>query len=465
LSGRRAPPLRGTESPRIVAPPPGPRSRALAARLRGHESPAIWGSDPAPVAWARARGCVVEDVDGNRYIDLAAGFGVASLGHADPAVRAAVAAQAARLTQGLGDLMPHETRARLVAKLGVLGGALSSVLLAGSGSEAVELALKTARVATGRRRVVAFEGGYHGLSLGALAVTHRPAFRAAVADQVPDLAVWAPYPDPYRDPPRRGTTGGAAAPLDAAFAVIDDALAGPDPPGAVLVEPIQGRAGVIVPPAGFLRGLSARARERGLLVIYDEVLTGAGRTGPFWAWQREGPEAEPDLLCAGKGLGGGVAIAALLARPSVAERWREHVLPGGESPHASTFYGHPLACAGALAALDRLGGAAMRRQAARAGRVLADGLRRLAERHSVIGDARCAGLLGAIELVRDRATREPDPAALARLHRALLRAGVIALPSGTHGNVLSLLPPLTIPERSLRTSLALLDRALGKVAA
>ncbi len=462
VPGRRAERLlRGDELPRVVVPPPGPRSRALAARLRSREGAAIWGSDPSPVVWARARGSVVEDVDGNRYLDLTGGFGVASLGHAAPEVRRALAAQAGRLVQGLGDLMPHEGRERLVARLSALGGALSSVLLAGSGSEAVELALKTVRVATGRRRVVSFEGAYHGLTHGALAVTHGAAFRAPAAGQVPSLALWVPYPYAYRCPLPRACERCELRCLDEAFALVDRALASSDPPGAVLVEPIQGRAGGIVPPQGFLTALCARARERGLLVVYDEVLTGAGRTGPFWAWQREGPGAEPDLLCAGKGLGAGVAIAALLGRPALMDAWRAHVLPTGESPHASTFYGHPLACAGALAALRRLGSPAMRRRVERAGARLAEGLGRIAARHPVVGEARAAGLLGSIELVRDRGSRAPAPEALERLLRALREAGILALPAGTHGNVLQLLPPLTIRPRQLAHGLAAIDAALG----
>jgi 4-aminobutyrate aminotransferase-like enzyme len=443
-------------------PPPGPRSRAAAARLRAQESPAIWGADPWPIIWSRARGCWVEDLDGNRYLDLTAGFGVASLGHAAREVREAVGTQAGRLTQGLGDLMPHEGRARLVAKLSSLGGALSSVLLASTGSEAVELALKTARVATGRRGVVAFTGGYHGLTYGTLAVTHPAAFRAPVADQVADLASWVPYPYPYRCPLGRDCGGCDLLCLDEAIARIDRALAGPDPPGAILLEPIQGRSGGILPPAGFLPRLCARARERGLLVIYDEVMTGAARTGPFWAWQREGRDAEPDLLCAGKGLGGGVAIAAVLGRPEITEAWRAHVLPSGESPHASTFYAHPLACAGALAALSRLSSAPLRRHVERSGRVLGEGLRELAARHECIGETRSAGLLGAIEFVRDRATREPDAGALARTHRRLVGAGLLSVPGGVHGNVLLLLPPLVISEAQLRAALRILDRCLAR---
>ena len=457
---KRERPLRGDEPPRIVVPPPGPRSRAIAARLRAREGAAIWGSDPSPVVWSRARGCVVKDVDGNRYLDMTAGFGVASLGHAAPEVRDAVAAQAGRLTQGLGDLMPHEARERLVTQLSALGGALSSVLLASTGSEAVELALKTARLATGRRRVVAFKGGYHGLSYGALAVTERAGFRAHFKDQVADLAIWVPYPYPYRCPLARNCGGCDLACLDAAFEAIDRALAGPDPPGAILVEPVQGRAGGVIPPGGFLRALRARARERGLLLIYDEVMTGAGRTGPFWAWEREGPEAGPDLLCAGKGLGGGVAIAALLGRPEIMEAWRPHVLPSGESPHASTFYAHPIACAGAVAALDRLSSAGLHRHVERMGRRLSAGLRDLAARHPAIGEARSVGLLGAIEFVRDRATREPDPARLSRAHARFLGAGLLTVPGGEHGNVLLLHPPLVLTESQLATAFRILDRHL-----
>jgi 4-aminobutyrate aminotransferase/(S)-3-amino-2-methylpropionate transaminase len=455
-------PLRGDEAPRIVTPPPGPRSRAIDARLRARESPAIWGRDPSPVVWARARGCVVEDVDGNRYLDLTAGFGVATLGHAAPEVRDAVAAQAGRLAQGLGDLMPHEVRERLIAKLSALGGTLSSVLLAGTGSEAVELALKTARVATGRRRVVAFTGGYHGLTYGALAVTQRAEFRAPVADQVADLALWVPYPYPYRCPLGRDCGGCDLQCLDRAFAEIDAARTGPDPPGAILVEPVQGRAGGIVPPGRFLRALCAGARERGLLVIYDEVLTGAGRTGPFWAWRREGPGAEPDLLCAGKGLGGGVPLAAVLGRREVTAAWRGHVLPSGESPHASTFYGHPLACAGALAAVARLSGATLRRHVERMGRRLRDGLRRIEARHEGVGEVRSAGLLGAIEFVRDRTSREPDAGTLARVHAGLVGAGLLAVPGGVHGTVLLLHPPLVITEAQLDTALRMLDDGIAR---
>ncbi len=463
---RRRTPLRGDELPSIVTEPPGPKSRAASKRLRRAEGTAIWGRETSPVVWSRARGAVVEDLDGNRYLDLTGGFGVASLGHAAPEVKRAVSAQAGRLAQGLGDLMPHVGRERLIRKLSSLGGRLERVLLASTGSEAVELALKTAAIATGRRRVVAFTGAYHGDSYGALEVTHHPPPPVPLAAQRAGLAVRVSYPYPYRCPlqPRCGEHGCDLRCLEEAFRSVDRAVEGSDPPGAILVEPIQGRAGGIIPPPEFLPRLCALARERGLLVIYDEVLTGAGRTGPFWAWERSGPAAEPDLLCAGKGLGGGVAIAALLGRPEPMDAWRRHVPSSGEAPHASTFYGHPLACAGALATLDRLTEPGFREEVERKGAILARGLREIASRHAGVGEVRCAGLLAAIELVRDRATREAAPEALGRLVAALLRRGILALPGGLHENVLSLLPPLTITEAQMLHSESGLDAALRESA-
>jgi 4-aminobutyrate aminotransferase/(S)-3-amino-2-methylpropionate transaminase len=435
--------LDGTELPRILTSPPGPRSRASAKRLRRAEGAAIWGAEEAPVVWSRGKGAVVLDVDGNRYIDLTAGFGVLSLGHAAPEVARAVSAQARKLTQGLGDLMPHETREKLVRKLVSLGGGvLDRALLASTGSEAVELALKTAHLATGRRRVVAFTGAYHGQSYGALAVTDYPGLGKPFAAQLADLAVRAPYGS------------------DAAFQIIDQALEGPDPPGAILIEPIQGRSGCVIPPPEFLPKLRAYASERKLLLILDEVMTGGGRTGPFWAWQRYGDAVVPDLLVAGKGIGGGVAIAAVLGRKKAMESWRAHVLPSGEAPHSSTFYAHPLACAGALKALDRLTAPETRAHVERVGAALKKGLHSLSERIPVIGEVRTEGLMAAIELVRDRKSREPAPELTGRTVAALLGEGILTYPGGVHDNVICFTPPLTITEEQLEFAVGALARVL-----
>jgi 4-aminobutyrate aminotransferase/(S)-3-amino-2-methylpropionate transaminase len=459
----RRPALQGDELPAIGVRPPGPRSRAAVRRLRRAEGAAIWGGEEPPIVWSRARGAVVEDVDGNRYVDLTSGFGAATLGHAPPGVRRAVAAQAGRLVQGLGDLQPHVPRERLIRRLATLGGTLDRVLLASTGSEAVELALKTAAVATGRRRVIAFTGAYHGATYGALEVTDFPAPPRALRSQRSGWAIRAPYPAAYRCALAEPCAPGACDRrcLDETVRRMDEARSGPDPPGAVLLEPIQGRAGVIVPPPWYLPAVCRAARERDLLVIYDEVMTGAGRTGPFWAWERWGRDAEPDLMAVGKGLGGGVAIAALLGRRELMDSWRAERTASGEAPHASTFYAHPLACAGALAALRRLTSADLREGVERLGGILAAGLARLASRHAVVGEVRSAGMMAGVELVRDRDTREPDPGALRTLVAALLERGVLAVPSGIHGNVLSLLPPLTIAEPQLAFALEAIDAALA----
>ncbi len=461
----RRTPLRGDELPAIVVPPPGPKSRAAAKRLRRAEGAAIWGRDEAPIVWSRAQGSLVEDLDGNRYLDFTSGFGAASLGHAAPEVRRAVAAQARRLVQGLGDLSPHVARERLARRLAGLGGRLDRVLFASTGSEAVELALKTAAIATGRRRVVAFTGGYHGDSYGALEVTHHPRPPEPIRAQRSGRAIHVPYPYPYRCDHGVACGGLRCGDLclDGAFARIDVELGAADPPGAIIVEPIQGRAGVIVPPRSFLPKLCRMARERKLLVIYDEILTGAGRTGPFWAWEHSGPEAEPDLMCAGKGLGGGVAIAALFGTKKLMDAWRTHVSPSGEAPHASTYYAHPLACAGAYATVGRLATPGFRKQVERLGERLFARLEEIARRHPVVGDVRSVGLLAAIELVKDRGTREPAPEALQQLLASLLARGILALPSGLHNNVLMLLPPLNIAEEQSMHGIDVLDHALSGI--
>ncbi|HLQ66968.1 MAG TPA: aspartate aminotransferase family protein [Candidatus Limnocylindrales bacterium] len=440
---RRAP-LRGDELPEIVVPPPGPRSLAAAKRLRRVEGAAIWGADSGPIVWARAQGSVVEDLDGNRYIDLTSGFGAATLGHAAPDVARAVASQARKLTQGLGDIHPHAAREKLVRRLSGLGGALSRVLLASTGSEAVELALKTAALATGRRRVVAFEGGYHGQSGAALEVTHFPASPDLMKPAGPPRAIHIPFPDPARCAVHSPCARCDLACLDRGWERVERECRGPDPPGAVIVEPIQGRAGVIIPPVEFLFRLREKARAAGMLVIYDEILTGAGRTGTFWAWERSGPAAEPDLMVAGKGLGGGVAIGALFGKSAIMDAWKRHVPASGESPYASTFYAHPLACAGTLAAVERLTSAEIGESVRNIGRVLESELP-----GSAIGPPRVLGAMAGVDLTIPAAANQ----LVGPLFLRLMSRGILALPGGLTGSTLSLLPAFTIQESQLRHAL------------
>lgn len=444
----------------MVVPPPGPKSLAATKRLRRAEGAAIWGggSGPGPIVWSRAKGSVVQDLDGNQFLDLTTGFGAASLGHAAPEVARAVAAQARRLTQGLGDLQPHAARDRLIRALSKRGGALSSVLLASTGSEAVDLALKTAALATGRRRFVAFRGGYHGQLGLALEATDLPPSPPILHPPGDPRAIHVPYPDPFRCPMNRTCGGCDLGCFEEGWRVVEAACAGSDPPGAVLVEPIQGRAGVIVPPPGFLATLAIRARERGLILIHDEILTGAGRTGPWWAAESEGSEALPDLRVAGKGLAGGVAMAALFGRPRLMNVWSEHRGgQGTEAPYASTYYGHPLACAGTLAALRTLDATVDAARVAAA--AFAEGLSSVRGREGV-GDVRQRGLLIGIDFVSDPSTRAPDPNRAARVLGALRRRGVLAIPGGRGGNVITLLPSRRIALRQIEAAVTALDKAI-----
>jgi 4-aminobutyrate aminotransferase-like enzyme len=448
----------GTALPRIVVPPPGPRSVALAigAALR-EPAPAVGILDGAyPIAWAAARGANVVDVDGNRFVDLTGGFGAALVGHRNPRVVAAVHRQADRLLHGLGDAAPHPERVALAAELsrrGPLPG--GRVYFAGSGAEAVDLALKTAHLATGRPGVVAFESGYHGTSLGALRATSRAEFRSPFEDALAPATLRVPFPDLYRCPYRVSPRFCGSTCLEAALAMVDAWIGDLSRPrlGAVIVEPVLGREGVMVPPPGWLAALGRAARERRLLVVADEILTGGGRTGRMWA---SGPLA-PDLVMVGKGIAGGLPLAALIGRQEVMEAWET----AGEARHTTTFLAHPLAAAGARAALAEIRRRDLPARARAIGRVFRAGLARIRRRHARVGDVRGVGALWGIDLVADRESREPDAAAAQAVAAALAKSGYLALAGGAHGNVIALTPPLTITPRQLEGFLAALDVVLS----
>ncbi len=408
-----------------MVPPPGPRARRLAARLAAFEAPGVntVGEGPAPL-WREARGANVLDVDGNRYVDLTSGFGVALVGHRHPAVVAAVRRQAARLLHALGDVHGHPQRVAVAAAL-VARAPLpdARVYFAASGADAVEIALKTALLATGRPGILAFTGGYHGLTLGALTAGGRSAFRAPFAAHLHPHVRHLPF----------------GAPASA----LASALAG-GAFGCVLVEPIQGRAGVVLPPEGWLAELTALARRHGTILVVDEILTGGGRTGPFFACAAAG--VEPDLLCCGKALAGGLPFAAVLGRRELLAAWPS----GGEALHTTTFLAHPLACAAALATMQVLDQPDFAGRAAALGAALATGVESLAVLPG-IRSVRGRGLLWGLEVA--------PGAAVDWAHRAL-GAGVMALPAGAAGEVLELLPPAVLAPRQLAAAL----EALGGTA-
>jgi len=408
---------------------PGPRARALSERLRELEAPGIntLPADGTPsLLWEEAHGADVRDVDGNIYIDLTSGFGVAAVGHAHPRVVAAIREQAGKLLHGLGDVHAHPLRVALAERLVRLAPVDDpQVFFAISGGEAVEIALKTALAATGRPGVLAFEPAYHGTTLGALAVTSRAEFRAPFAAHLHGHVHRLPF---------------GAEPEHIA------ALLREKNPGAVLVEPIVGREGVILPPPGWLAALADLCRRARALLIADEIFTGFGRTGTLFAVEAEG--VRPDLLCCGKALGGGLPIAAVLGRRDLFRCWET----AGEARHTATFLANPLACAAALAVLDILDEEKLPARAAVLGETVGQRLATWPGISSAVIDIRGRGLLWGIELATAGAAKAWVGAAKER--------GVLFLAGGPEGRVAQVVPPLTIPEQQLARALDLLAEAL-----
>ena len=413
--------------PEIVVPPPGPRSRELSAALGRLEAPGVntlYGGEPA-ILWEEARGANVRDVDGNIYIDLTSGFGVAAAGHRHPRVVAAVREQAGRLLHGLGDVMAHPLRVELARRLVEIAPVDDpQVFFAISGAEAVEIALKTALGATGLPGVLAFEPSYHGLTLGALNATSREEFRA-------------PFAAHLHGHVRR-------LPFAGNLAQVEEALKGGGI-GAAIVEPIVGREGVLIPPDGWLSGIAALCRKHGALLIADEIFTGFGRTGTLFAVERE--RVRPDVLCCGKALGGGVPIAAVIARRDLFRCWETP----GEALHTATFLANPLACAAALAVLDVLREEDLPARAARLGDILGRRLATWPSRFPAIEDIRGRGLLWGIQLRTAEIAKRWMLAAWSR--------GVLLLAGGPEGRVAQLVPPLTIREEQLQGAEEILEAA------
>lgn len=424
--------MTGDRPPRIVVPPPGPRSRELSLRLGDLEAPGVntlFAGQPS-LLWEEAHGANVQDVDGNLYLDVTSGFGVAAVGHAHPEVVRAVRDQAGVLLHGLGDVHAHPKRVELAERLVRLAPVDDpQVFFSISGAEAVEIALKTAVAATGRPAVLAFEPSYHGLTLGALAVTSRPEFRA-------------PFQSHLHAHVRR-------LPFACAPGRIEEVLRQNDV-AAVIVEPIVGREGVLVPPPGWLATLADLCRSAGTVLIADEIFTGFGRTGTMFVVEAEG--VRPDLLCCGKALGGGMPIAAVVGRRDLLACWATP----GEALHTATFLAHPLACAAALATLEILEREALPARAARLEPEVADRLAGWSQRFPrTVAAVRGRGLLWGVELTdRERAKRWAAEA---------LQRGVLMLAGGPEGKVAQIVPPLTISEEQLRVTLDLLEEGLAIV--
>lgn len=416
--------------------------------LKRHESRNVTFVDSEggwPIVWKRARGCHVWDIEGRRYLDLTAAFGVTAAGHANAAVVRAGRKQMGELLHAMGDVHPHPLKAQLARELSRITferwkkGLTGKVIFGSSGFEAVEAALKTARLATGKPGVIAFRGGYHGLGYGALNATERNHFRAPFRNQLREFGRFVAFPE-------TADLALVEAELKAAFASGNI--------GAIIVEPIQARGGIRIPPAAFLPLLRRVADANGAVLIFDEIYTGFGRTGRWFACERS--RAVPDLICVGKALTGGFPLSACVGRADLMDTaWPPS---NGEAIHTSTFLGHPVGCAMALAQIGEIRSKRLPERSEKLGDVMAEELAKIAERHfGLVWRVAVAGLMGGIEL--KTANGKPATALSLAAVKEMLRRGYILLPEGAHAEVIGFTPPLTISERDLRQAI----RVLGQV--
>ena len=435
---------------RLVTEVPGPRSRELAGRRAAAVSAAVSGT--VPVYVAAAGGGVVVDVDGNSFIDLGSGIAVTSVGNATPRVVEAVTDQVARFTHTCFMVAPYEGYVEVCEALNRLapGDRAKKSALFNSGAEAVENAIKIARVATHRSAVVVFEHAYHGRTNLTMALT---------AKDMPYKHGFGPFASEiYRVPlayPFRWPTGPANAGAEALAAVTTkiDKEIGADQVAAILIEPIAGEGGFIVPAPGFLAGLADYARANGIVFIADEVQTGFARTGDMFACTHEG--VVPDLMTTAKGIAGGLPLAGVTGRAELMDAVHVGGLGG-------TYGGNPVACAAALAAIATMETEDLPGRARHIESIMLPALRDMAARYPVIGDVRGRGAMLAVELIRP-GTMEPDAATTAAVAKACHAQGVIVLTAGTYSNVLRFLPPLVIGDDLLRDGLAVLDAAFAAV--
>lgn len=449
--------LLGTELPEVRVPPPGPVSRELAARLIAHELPTASSiaQGAIPVFWDRARGANIVDVDGNRYIDLTSGFCVAVAGHSHPRIVKAIADQAERLLHSQGGANPNRLRVELAEKLATIApSGLTVSHIANTGAEAVEVALKTARLFTGRHTVISFQGGFHGKTIGALAATSQNYYREPFLSVLPGT-VHLPYPYQYRCPlGHRGEQceTGCANYLEHVLTFPDSGVADV---AAIILEPIQGHGGWIVPPKSFVQRVRELCTRHGILMIADEIITGCGRTGRWWATEHF--EVVPDIIVVAKGLASGFPISAAITRPEIAKVWKS-------LQHTSTFMGNPVGCAAALASLSVIEEDGLVARSAELGAYLKERLIALQADHPLIGEVRGVGMMVGIEVVKDRTTREPAAALGAQVVERALAHGIMATNyGGSYHNVLKLSPPLVITREQLDVAIAGLDASFREV--
>jgi 4-aminobutyrate aminotransferase len=429
------------------------------------------GADDAPVTaplpdrsvvpgvWARYTDLVIDHgagswlvtIDGARYLDYTSGIGVTNTGHAHPAVSAAVAAQAAKLLHGQQNIVYHEPGLRLHARLADLAPAAGwGAFLCNSGTEAVEAAVKLARVATGRPVIVAFRGGFHGRTAQAMSLTTSRVTVRGDFEPLPGSVYHAPYPDPYRG---GGDDDALRRTWEADMASLFAQLVDPRRVAAFIIEPVIGEGGYIVPPAWLLPRLRELASQHGILLIADEVQTGFGRTGRFWAMEHWG--VTPDIIVMAKGIASGLPLSGVLAPHETLAHWA----PGA---HGGTYGGNVVACAAGLATLEVIEREGLVANAAARGRQLLDGIRALQADHPRLGDVRGLGAMVALEFVDPTPTDplNPDPATAKRVLAEALARNLLLLSAGSWGQCVRIIPPLVTTADEVDLALRVVSESL-----
>jgi 4-aminobutyrate aminotransferase len=402
---------------------------------------------------ARGEGAVVEDVDGNVYLDFCAGIAVAATGHSHPDVVRAITDQASKFLHISTDYY-HEPQVALGEALAAIApiGGRARTFFSNSGTEAVEAAIKLARYHTKRHNIIAFLGSFHGRTLGSLTLTSSKTVQRRGFGPMAGGVFHAPYANPYRCPV--GGDGDAASCARECLGYIENEilahLVSPDEVAAIFVEPVQGEGGYVTPPPEFLQGLATIAATHGMLLVVDEVQSGIGRTGKMFAIEHAG--VQPDIIVAAKGIASGLPMGVTIAR--------EDVMDWPVGAHSNTFGGNPVACAAALATIKLIQDGLLRNAADVGGFLLAR-LADLAKRHQIVGDVRGRGLMIGIELVGDRHTKEPAPSERDALVMAAFRRGLLVLAAGA--STIRLSPPLTITRDQAQTAVSILDDALTNI--
>ena len=420
-----------------------------------------------PPVWGRITNLVVDHgegswlvtPDGDRYLDYTSGIGVTNTGHAHPRVVAAIQAQAAKLLHGQQNIVYHEPGLRLYERLaGLLPGGPWTAFLSNSGAEAVEAAVKLARVATGRPAIVAFRYGFHGRTAQAMALTAAKDVYRGAFEPLPGSVYHASYPYCYRAAGGPHDPAECTCDWEAQLDLLFHQLVFPDKVAAIIVEPVIGEGGYLVPPPAFLPRLREITREHGILLIADEVQTGFGRTGELFAVRHW--DVDPDIVVMAKGIASGMPLSGILAKTSLMS-----MLPPGS--HGGTYGGNAVSCAAALATLDVIEDEGLVANARERGAQLLDGLRRLATSHRSIGDVRGLGLMVALELVHpgEGDGRTPDPAVTKRVQAACFDRGLLVLTAGTYVNVIRIIPPLVTTAEEVDHALAVIAEALDAAGA